>query len=169
MRPKAGRSSDTTSLPFFNLTEQSKAGCNSDNRRQPAAICNGGVMIALGWSGQWSADFQGDAEAVQLTMGMQKTHLRLLPGEGIRTPRMALIFWQGNEPIRANNLLRSFLLAHHTPRPGGKMVQMPVAHNTWFQFKFGNAVTEQNQIEFANAIHDKNIRHRHAGHRRRMV
>jgi alpha-galactosidase len=157
LAPKGGRSSDTTSLPFFNLTEQSKAGCKSDSHRQPARFCNGGVMIALGWSGQWSADFQGEPGAAKLTMGMQKTHLRLLPGEEIRTPRMALIFWRGNEPIRANNLLRSFLLAHHTPRPGGKTVVMPVAHNTWFQFKFGNAVTEQNQIEFADAIHDKKI------------
>jgi alpha-galactosidase len=155
LAPKAGRSSDTNSLPFFDLTEQTAAaGCG---RHNASRVCNGGVMITLGWSGQWSADFQAGIDSVQLKMGMQKTHLRLEPGESIRTPRMALLFWQGQDPIRANNLLRSFLLAHHTPRPGGKMVQMPVAHNTWFQFKFGNAVTDQNQIEFANAIHEKNL------------
>ena len=157
LAPKAGRSSDTTSLPFFNLTAPPEDGCPSQKVRNPHQLSCGGIMIALGWSGQWSANFHGEQGAVRLKMGMQKTHLRLEPGESIRTPRMALIFWHGPEPIRANNLLRSFLLAHHTPRPGGKMVQMPVAHNTWFQFKFGNAVTEQNQIEFANAIHDKKI------------
>ena len=114
-------------------------------------------MIGLGWSGQWSAHFQGGNGSVQLQMRMQKTHLRLNPGESIRTPSILLLFWNGKEPIRANNLLRTFLLAHHTPRPGGKMVQMPVAHNTWFQFSFGNAVTEQNLIEFAKTIHERNI------------
>lgn len=157
LAPTAGRSSDTTSLPFFNVTEQSTPTFCREYPRHPDRVCNGGVMIGLGWSGQWSANFAEDLDSVRLKMGMQRTHLRLLPGESIRTPRMALLFWQGHEPIRANNLLRAFLLAHHTPRPGGKMVLMPVAHNTWFQFKFGNAVTEQNQIDFANAIHEKKI------------
>lgn len=156
LAPTAGRSSDTTSLPFFNVTPHEE-GCSQGKRSDPTHLCNGGVMIGLGWSGQWSASFHSELGSVQLKMGMQKTHLRLLPGESIRTPRMLLIFWRGQEPIRANNLLRSFLLAHHTPKPGGKMVQMPVAHNTWFQFKFGNAVNEQNQIDFATLIHQKNI------------
>ena len=157
LAPTAGRSSDTTSLPFFNLTATDEEGCSGVKAQRPNLICNGGVMVGLGWSGQWSAHFRGEDGSVQLKMGMQKTHLRLEPGESIRTPRILLLFWSGQEPIRANNLLRRFLLAHHTPRPGGKLLQMPVAHNTWFQFKFGNAVNEQNQIDFARAIHEKNI------------
>jgi len=157
LAPTAGRSSDTTSLPFFNLEAPGADGCRESNVKSPQTLCNGGVMIGLGWSGQWSASFRGAEGAVQLKMGMERTHLRLEPGETIRTPRMLLIFWQGAEKLRANNLLRSFILAYHTPRPGGKLLQMPVAHNTWFQFKFGNAVTEQNQIDFATLIHQKNI------------
>ena len=157
LAPTAGRSSDTTSLPFFNLEAPAGDGCRESKFKSPQRLCGGGVIIGLGWSGQWSASFRGAEGAVQLRMGMERTHLRLLPGESIRTPRMLLIFWQGAEKLRANNLLRSFILAYHTPRPAGKLLEMPVAHNTWFQFKFGNGVNEQNQIEFARAIHEKNI------------
>jgi alpha-galactosidase len=157
LAPTAGRSSDTTSLPFFNVTVPGEHGCNWDKGSTPQLVFCGGVMIALGWSGQWSANFQGGLAWVQLKMGMERTHLRLEPGESIRTPRMLLIFWRGQEPIRANNLLRSFILAYHTPRPGGRMPEMPIAHNTWFQFHSGNTVTEQNQIEFATAIHERKI------------
>ncbi len=157
LAPTAGRSSDTTSLPFFNVTASGEQGCNLEKGNAPQLVYCGGVMIGLGWSGQWSASFRGAPGALQLKMGMEHTHLRLLPGESIRTPRMLLIFWHGREPIRANNLLRSFILAYHTPRPGGKLLQMPVAHNTWFQFKFGNAVTEENQIDFATLIRQKKI------------
>ncbi len=157
LAPTAGRSSDTTSFPFFNLEAAENRGCREANMLSPQNICGGGLMIGLGWSGQWAADFHSVRGAVQLQMGMQQTHLRLNPGESIRTPRMLLIFWQGGEKIRANNLLRSFILAYHTPRPGGKPLEMPVAHNTWFQFKFGNAVTEQNQIDFATQIHQKEL------------
>jgi alpha-galactosidase len=158
LAPPAGRSSDTTSLPFFNLEAPAGDGCRGANPEPPQQrLCGGGVMIGVGWSGQWSANFRGAPGAVQLKMGMERMHLRLLPGESIRTPRMLLIFWQGADRIRANNLLRSFILAYHTPRPGGRLLQMPVAHNTWFQFHSGNSVTEQNQIEFASLIRQKNI------------
>ena len=61
---------------------------------------------------------------------MAKTHLRLHPGEEIRTPRMLALFWQG-EPVRGNNLLRRFLLAHHRPQPGGKPIVLPVLIGSW--------------------------------------
>lgn len=157
LAPFAGRSSDTTSLPFFNIEAPVGNGCPKSSQDAAQNLCGGGVMIGLGWSGQWSANFLGAPGAVQLKMGMECTHLRLMPGESIRTPRILMIFWQGAEKIRANNLLRSFILAYHTPRPGRRMVEMPIAHNTLFQFKNGNAVTEQNRIEFATLIHQKNI------------
>ena len=61
---------------------------------------------------------------------MAKTHLKLHPGEEIRTPRMLALFWQG-EPVRGNNLLRRFLLAHHRPQPGGKPIVLPVLLGSW--------------------------------------
>ena len=160
LAPVGGRSSDTTAIPFFNLEAPATHDCQKpglDAASRQAAICGGGVMIGLGWSGQWSASFIGAPGATQLKMGMERTHLKLLPGERIRTPRMLLLFWEGNDRLRGHNFLRSFLLAHHTPRPGGRMPVLPIAFNTFEQFQKGNLVTEKNQIEFASLIHAKQI------------
>ena len=114
LAPVGGRSSDTTALPFFNLAVPGTRNCQKpdlDTKPEKAKLCDGGVMIGLGWSGQWAADFVGVPEGIQIRMGMERTHLKLLPGEQIRTPRMLLLFWQGNQRLRGHNLLRSFLLA----------------------------------------------------------
>jgi len=148
LSPVGGRSSNTTALPFFNLeASQVKGG---ERRLGADNLSSGGVMIGLGWSGQWSASFVDEADGVHIQAGMELTHLRLEPGERIRTPRMLLLFWKGADRLRAQNLLRRFILAHHSPRPGGHLAQLPVAACSWFAFDSGNKVTEENQIEFAS-------------------
>lgn len=105
-----GRSSSNGYLPFFNLASK-----------------NSGVAIALGWSGQWEAQFElKEQNRLNIKSGMQKTHLKLLPGESIRTPRMLLAFWEGNEPIVGNNLMRQILIKHYLPRQNGKLVMPPI-------------------------------------------
>ena len=37
------------------------------------------------------------------------------PGETVRSPRIALVFWQGTDDLRGNNLYRQWFLAHHAP------------------------------------------------------
>lgn len=151
--PGGGRSSNGN-MPFFNLEWNTK-----------------GLVIAVGWSGQWQASFYRDAgKKLQILAGMQKTHLKLHPGERIRTPRILLIFWEGDNRILehnfvyeakffhlpsvrddnrilGHNLLRRVLLTHYVPKKDGKPVFPPVAHNTFFTFNQGNKVTEENQIE----------------------
>lgn len=109
LAPDAGRSSEGA-FPFFNLDWGS-----------------GGAAIAVGWSGQWQADF-GYVEDGNLRAraGMQKTHLTLHPGETIRTPRMLTVFWQGDKPVRGNNLLRQTMMAHYLPKRDGKLVMAPI-------------------------------------------
>ena len=101
-------------LPFFNV---------QDDKR--------GVMIGLGWTGQWSASFVRDLTgSTHIQAGMEKTHLVLHPGEEIRTPSVLMIFWQG-EAIRGNNLLRQFILHRVAPRPNGQIIQAPLALGAW--------------------------------------
>ena len=110
----SGRSSEATALPFFNLE-----------------LTGEGIIGAVGWTGSWTASFARDkAGQVQVTAGMPKTHLLLHPGEEIRTPRILLLFWQG-ERLRGHNLLRRFILAHHTPRPNGELLQGPITFAAW--------------------------------------
>ena len=160
LAPVGGLSSNISSLPFFNIEVRaptSKAGDGRKEHRGSDALNGGGVMIGLGWSGQWSITFTRENRALHLQGGMELTRLRLLPGESIRTPRVLVLFWQGSDSLRGHNLLRSFLLAHHTPRPGGQLPTLPIAAMPWFLFEGGNRANETNQHEFASLYFQKKI------------
>ena len=127
-------------FPFFNL-----------------AYDEGGVIAAIGWSGQWAAEFTRDKDRdLKVTAGMEGTHLRLLAGEEIRTPRISIFFWKG-EKTEAHNEYRKFILKHHTPLRGDQPVSCPVATNTWFKHDYGSGVTEENQIEVLKQLVENKI------------
>ena len=91
-----------------------------------------GVIISIGWTGQWEASFQRaqDGSSAHVVAGQQSTRLLLHPGEEIRTPRIALLFWKGDVQD-GHNLQRRFILAHHSPRPGGKLLRGPLCSFLW--------------------------------------
>lgn len=130
LAPNGGRSSDGN-LPFFNLQWH-----------------GGGLVAAIGWSGQWSMRLQRpEQRELRWQMGQQTCRFKLRPGETVRTPRILLISYQGDDWLRGNNLLRQLILDAYAPRRDGQPVMPPLAANTWFTFNEGNAVTEQNQLE----------------------
>ena len=84
-----------------------------------------GVILGTGWPGQWAAQFARDASTgLRIRIGQELTHLKLHPGEEIRTPLVALLFWKGDW-VRAQNLWRRWMIAHNLPRPGGKLPPCP--------------------------------------------
>jgi alpha-galactosidase len=107
--PTGGRSSDGY-MPFFNV-----------------ALPGAGMALAIGWSGQWEARFERPARGeVKAAAGQQLVHCKLHAGEAIRTPRILLVFWKGDEPLRGNNLLRQVLMSHYMPRRNGELVLSPI-------------------------------------------
>ncbi len=131
LAPNGGRSSDGV-LPFFNLQWQ-----------------GGGVVAAVGWSGQWAMQLRRETPGrLTLQAGQQITHLKLHPGESIRTPRILLLSWQGDDPLRGHNLFRRLLMAHYLPRRNGAVAVAPVTWNSWFAFSEGNGVNEANQFDW---------------------
>lgn len=81
----------------------------------------GGVMLAVGWPGQWASSFTRDATTnLQIKAGQQTTQLYLDPGEEIRTPLIAMFFWRGTDVVRAQNLWRHWYMAHEIPRVNGQ-------------------------------------------------
>ncbi len=77
----------------------------------------GGLIVVVGWPGQWAASFTRDgAKGLQITAGQELTHLYLKPGEEIRSPLVALMFWRGGDPLAAQNLWRRWMLAHNAPK-----------------------------------------------------
>ena len=111
-----------------------------------------GIIIAVGWPGQWAAQFMRDeGNGLRVQAGQELTHLRLLPGEEIRTPLIAMLFWKG-EWIRSQNLWRRWMIAHNMPRPGGKLPPPQLAAGSSAQYIEMSEATEQNQIAFITAI-----------------
>ena len=104
IEPHGGRSSEEA-FPFFNL--------ESEASRQ-------GVMVAVGWTGTWFADLEKrDPNRLTLATGMLNTDLYLYPGEQIRTPSVALMFWSGDR-MNGHNRFRRLILAHHSRKVDGK-------------------------------------------------
>ena len=81
-----------------------------------------GFLVAFGWPGQWAARFdRDDGKTLRIRAGQELTHFKLQPGEEVRSPLVALQFYQGDW-IRGQNLWRRWMVAHNIPRPGGKLV-----------------------------------------------
>jgi alpha-galactosidase len=125
-------------LPFFNLE-----------------WAGGGLIGAVGWSGQWAVEVTGESgQAVRLRVGQQDTHLKLYPGESIRTPRILLLQWQGNDRFVGHNQLRKLLLAHYVPRIHGQIVLPPVANSNAFVYEYEAIAkkTGQNPLEVVSQL-----------------
>jgi alpha-galactosidase len=82
-----------------------------------------GVIAVVSWPGQWSATASRPTNAgdeLRLSGGQELTHLRLHPGEEIRTPLSVLLFYRGDAD-HGQNLWRRWMLADNVPRPGGQL------------------------------------------------
>ncbi len=127
--PNGGRACDGA-FPYYRLTFK-----------------DWGLSMAVGWPTQWAARFKGVAEGVHIQAGQERTHLRLMPGESIRTPRMTVLFWSG-DASRAVNLWRRWYLAHILPRPDGQPMQPHLACCGTDEGEEFTAATEANQIRY---------------------
>ncbi len=112
MTPVGGRSSDNTAFPFFNIETPGSQG----------------IMVAIGWTGKWYADvMQTGGQSVSLKSGMEKMRLSLYPSEEIRTPKISLLFWKGDNRMIGHNQFRQFILAHHSRKINGKYAEYPLS------------------------------------------
>lgn len=133
LKTYGGRSSQGY-LPFFNLQ-----------------VGDGGVIGAIGWSGNWRATFARDGNGrLAIRAGMQRTSLVLRPGEVIRTPRILLLDWRGDRAA-AHNTWRRLLLAHFVPQVAGAPVRPPACYAVWGTDRIDH------QVAKARAIHELGV------------
>ena len=128
-------------LPYFNIESPGE-----------------GRIIAIGWPGQWAAQFSRDkGNGLRIQAGQELTHLKLLPGEEIRTPLIAMLFWKGDW-IRSQNLWRRWMIAHNVPRAGGKLPPPQLASGSSAQYIEMSEATEENQLAFIDDYLNENIK-----------
>jgi len=128
----AGGRPTNSDLPYFNL----ETG-------------NGGTIVAMGWPGQWAAQFICSEQGLRLAAGQELTHLVLHPGEEIRTPLVALQFYRGDW-IRAQNIWRRWMWAHNVPRPGDRLLRPQMAACSSHQYGEMINADEANQKMFVD-------------------
>lgn len=106
-----GRSSDGTA-PYFEL-------------RRGEESC----LVAIGWTGQWNAEFTRTAEGVAIRTGIEGVELRLLPGERIRTSSILMMTHTGTRDA-AHNQWRRLMRAHVSPFCGADD-PLPLCTGIW--------------------------------------
>lgn len=136
--PVGGRPSNQT-FPFFSVR-----------------YGNDGLLTAIGWSGQWAARLERSATGpTRLQAGMEKTHLRLHPGERIRTPRILIMPWNGDR-LAAHNRFRRLLLFEYVPKLNGRPLRLPVASQCFDRYSWSRPEwsTEAGQLRAVQATHN---------------
>ncbi len=68
-------------LPYFNLAD---------------TAAETGIVAILNWQGTWRTQFTKEAAGLRWCAGQNQTDFVLLPGEGVRFPGVALLFYRGD-------------------------------------------------------------------------
>ncbi|MFB3787635.1 MAG: alpha-galactosidase [bacterium] len=139
--PNGGRGSNGA-FPYYNLV-----------------MPGGGILLAVGWPGQWATAFIRDAtNGLRITAGQELTHLTLQPGEQVRSPLIAMVFWQGDDTERAQNLWRKWMWTHNVPRAEGRLPSPFLFGNTSLWFNEMVNATDQDQMYFINRYQEERIK-----------
>jgi alpha-galactosidase len=142
--PQGGRPSNGT-WPYFNISWGGQ-----------------GVMAAVGWPGQWTAQLHVEGnEGLRLQAGMSSADPMLHPyediadamllatyleaGEEVRTPLIVLMQWSADSWLLAQNKWRRWMVEYNVPRFGGSL-PVPITPTT------GGLSLYPNQSEELSAI-----------------
>ena len=89
-----------------------------------------GVLLAIGWTGQWHAVFDRDHASVRMRSGIEHAAFRVRPGERFRTGSAAVTtYWRGQD--EAHNRWRRFM-GEISPLGGkGRGEQAPFSGIFW--------------------------------------
>ena len=128
-----GRSSDGV-MPYFNL-----------------AGAGGGLVVAVGWSGDWRATFEASGDGkIRVVAGLKRSRFHLAPGEQVRLPSVLVMGYRGDW-IDGQNRFRRLMLEQFTPKSHPPMELMPVAASVHGMIGF-NKTTEENLTALAHDI-----------------
>lgn len=129
-----GRSSDGA-MPYFNLAGD-----------------GGGVIIALGWTGDWRAKFElAEPGRVEVSAGLADADFKVGSGDGfLAMPSILMMPYKGDW-IDGQNKFRRLMRAAFTPKSHPEMELMPVAASVHGMIGF-NDTTEEGLTKLAEEI-----------------
>jgi alpha-galactosidase len=117
-----------------------------------------GIIVAVGWPGQWAAQFTRDAVgALRVRAGQERTNFRLRPGEEVRSPLVVLQFWKGDR-VQAQNIWRRWMLAHNLPRTRDGKLPPPMLTSCSGGFFPGLKCDEAGEFRFLDAFTQAGIK-----------
>ena len=112
--PEGGRSSNT-SMPFFNVVGEDKS-----------------IVVAVGWTGQWSAFFERDSSgSLKVACGLERFRAYLNPGEKIRQPRILIAQVVSSDPADGWNAIRRVVFKHYAPDSAATPISYTTAFTIW--------------------------------------
>ncbi len=118
-----------------------------------------GVIVVIGWPGQWSAQFNCNEDKVMhIVAGQELTHFTLHPGEEVRTPLIVLQFWKDRDWIDSQNIWRRWMMAHSIPKPYGKLPEARVLGSSYRVYGEMVNANEENQIMFINRYLEEELK-----------
>ncbi|MGE5293606.1 MAG: alpha-galactosidase, partial [Solirubrobacterales bacterium] len=117
-----------------------------------------GLIVSVGWPGQWAADFVRDAaKGLHLEAGQELTHFKLLPGEEVRSPLIVVQFWKG-QWIESQNVWRRWMMAHSMPKPDGVLPPAKLFASSSRQYNEMVDANEARQIMFIDRYLQEDIK-----------
>jgi len=128
-----GRSSDGV-MPYFNLHDDA-----------------GGLIVAIGWSGDWKCEFHALANGgVSIQGGLKRSRFKVAKSEKLRLPSLLVMAYRGSW-LDGQNRFRQLTLKHFTPQNHSAMSLMPVAASVHGMLGF-NDTTQSNLSSLAAEI-----------------
>ena len=113
-------------MPYFNLGSK-----------------DGGLVLAIGWSGDWKVSFQALPEGrVRIAAGLKRSRFRLRPGEQVRLPSVLVMSYCGDW-VAGQNQFRRLMLKHFTPHSHPPMELMPVAASVHGMLGFNDTTEDK--------------------------
>jgi alpha-galactosidase len=107
-----------------------------------------GLVVVMGWPGQWNVSLERDgAGGLAIRGGQENTHFKLQPGETARTP-LIVLQWYAGDWIRGQNVWRRWVVDHNLPRPNGELPPTQLVACSSHQFAEMINANEENQKQF---------------------
>lgn len=117
-----------------------------------------GINVAIGWPARWLAEIEPEGPGIRLRAGQRRCHMKIRPGETIRTPRVTFLAYSGDES-RGMNEWRRWYITHILPKENGRPFPPKLCLHVFEaegmpEFTGAN---EQNQMRGLDSYIEKNL------------